>query len=80
MEYGQVCNPSFLHLFDMKCLNHDWTDGEVPGTTYGYGISSKCWIESELFCCWLMNHFLKHAVGSHPLLLVLEENGSHYNP
>ena len=68
--------PPFV-IFDAKCLNHDWTDGEVPGTTYG--LSSNGWIDSELFHGWLTNHFLKHAVGSRPLLL-LDGHSSHYNP
>ena len=69
--------PPFV-IFDAKCLNHDWTDGEVPGTTYG--LSSNGWIDSELFHGWLTNHFLKHAVGSRPLLLLLDGHSSHYNP
>ena len=69
--------PPFV-IFDAKCLNHDWTDGEVPRTTYG--LSSNGWIDSELFHGWLTNHFLKHAVGSRPLLLLLDGHSSHYNP
>jgi len=30
---GQAIPPYVI--FDAKCSNHDWTDGEVPGTTYG---------------------------------------------
>ena len=59
-------------------MNHDWTDGEVPGTTYG--LSSNGWIDLELFHSWLTDHFLKHAVGSRPLLLLLDGHSSHYNP
>lgn len=70
-------NPSFRYL-RCKCLNHDWTDGEVPGTTYG--LSSNGWMDSELCHGWLTNHFLKHAVGSRPLLLLLDGHTSHYNP
>ncbi len=35
--------PPFV-IFDAKNLNHDWTDGEVPGTTCG--LSSNGWIDS----------------------------------
>ena len=54
------------------------TDGEVPGTTYG--LNSNEWIDSELFHGWLTDHFLKHAVGPRPLLLLLDGHSSHYNP
>lgn len=33
-----------------------------------------------LFRGWLLNHFLKHAVGAHPLLLLLDGHSSHFNP
>lgn len=69
--------PSFV-IFDAKHLNHDWTDGEVPGTTYG--LSSNGWIDSELFHGWLVDHFLKHAVSARPLLLPLDCHSSQYNP
>ena len=69
--------PPFI-IFDGKCLNHDWTDGEVPDTTYG--LSSNGWIDSELFHGWLTDHFLKHAIGSQPLLLLLDGHSLHYNP
>ena len=45
--------PPFV-IFDAKCLNHDWTDGEVPGTTYG--LSSNGWIDSKVFHGWLIDH------------------------
>ena len=69
--------PPFV-IFDAKCLNHEWTDGEVPGTTYG--LSSNGWIDSEFFHGWLTDHFLKYAVGARPLLLLLDGHSSHYNP
>ena len=50
----------------------------MPGTTYG--LSSNGWIDLELFHGWLTDHFLKHAVGSRPLLLLLDGHSSHYNP
>lgn len=45
--------------FDIKQLNHAWTKG--PG-----------WIDNVLFKDWLQNHFIKHAVASRPLLLLLD--------
>ena len=59
--------PPFV-IFDTKGLNLEWTKGEVVGTTYGF--SAKGWV--ELFKGWLVNHFLKYAVGGRPLLLMLD--------
>lgn len=56
----------------------EWAKGEVPGTTYGLGANG--WIDMELFKGWFTNHFLRHAVSAHPLLLLLDGHSSHYNP
>ena len=69
--------PPFV-IFDAKSLNVEWTVGEVPGTTYG--LSDNGWIDMELFKGWLKDHFLKFAVSSRPLLLLLDGHSSHYNP
>lgn len=69
--------PPFV-IFDAKGLNYDWTRGQVPGTRYG--LSSTGWVDTELFKGWLSKHFLKHAVGSRPLLLVLDGHSTHYQP
>ena len=69
--------PPFV-IFDSKSLNKQWTIGEVNGTTYG--MSSKGWVDSELFRGWLTDHFLQFAVTSLPLLLVLDGHSSHYQP
>jgi hypothetical protein len=69
--------PPFVK-FDAKNLNVDWSKGEVPGTTYG--LSKNGWIDMELFKGWFSDHFLKYAVSSRPLLLLLDEHSSHYNP
>ena len=69
--------PPFV-IFDAKSLNMEWTDGEVPGTTYG--LSSRGWIDMELFKGWFTNNFLPHAVSARPLLLLLDGHSSHYNP
>ena len=55
----------------------DWTENEVPGTTYG--LSENGWIDMELFKLWFFNHFLCHAGASRPLLLLLDGHSSHYN-
>jgi len=69
--------PPFV-IFDAKSLNLEWTKGEVPGTTYD--LSSRGWINMELFKGWFTNHFLQHAVSARPLLLLLDGHSSHYNP
>ena len=49
----------------------------MPVTTYG--LSSYGWTDLELFHGWLTDHFLKHAVGSQQLLLLLDGHSSHYS-
>lgn len=69
--------PPFV-IFDAKQLNSLWTKGEVAGTRYG--LSDSGWIERELFHGWLAEHFLRHAVGNRPLLLLLDGHSSHFEP
>ena len=71
---GQAIPPYII--FDTKTLNNAWTKGEVPGTRYG--LSDKGWIDHVLFKHWLENHFIKHAVATRPLLLLLDGHSSHY--
>ena len=71
------CIPPFV-IFDAKRLNMEWRKGEVVGTAYG--LSSNGWVDSELFRGWLSEHFLMHAVGARPLLLLLDGHSSHYQP
>ena len=71
---GQVIPP--MVVFSGKKFNHELTVGEVPGTLYG--MSDSGWMDSELFANWFSSHFLKHAVASRPLLLMLDGHKSHY--
>ena len=71
------CIPPFV-IFDAKRLNMQWRKGEVVGTAYG--LSQKGWVDSELFRGWLSEHFLVHAVGARPFLLLLDGHSSHYQP
>ena len=57
-------------IWDAKSMNKEWTVGEVPGTTYG--LSSKGWVDSELFRGWIVDHFIPLAVAGRPLLLMLD--------
>ena len=42
-----------------------------------YAQSDNGWIDTELFELWLREHFLKHAVSSRPLLLILDGHKAH---
>ena len=69
--------PPFI-IFDRKTLNPELTTGEVPGSIYG--LSSKGWIDMELFNEWFFRHFLLYAPPSRPLLLLMDGHSSHYCP
>ena len=43
-----------------------------------YGCSESGWITTDLFDSRLTDHWLKHAVGTRPLLLLLDEHSMHY--
>ena len=73
---GHVIPPTII--FDAKKMNYGWTSGELPGTMYG--CSNSGWITTDLFESWLTDHFLKHAVGARPLLLLLDGHSTHYQP
>ena len=73
---GQVV-PPFV-IFDAKSSNIEWRKGEINGTTYG--LSDKGWVDTKLFQGWLTDHFLPNAVGTRPLLLLLDDHSSHYQP
>ena len=69
--------PPFV-IFDAKSLNIEWTKGEVAGARYG--LSDSGWVDMDLFKSWFCEQFLMYAVGSRPLLLLLDGHSSHYNP
>jgi hypothetical protein len=73
---GYVLPP--LVLLSRKTLNPALTRDEVPATMYG--LTSKGWMESEIFHDWFSHHFLVHAPSSRPLLLLLDGHSTHYNP
>ena len=73
---GYVIPPTII--FDAKKVIHEWTSGELPGTMYG--CSDSGWITTDLFESWLTDHFLKHAVGTSPLMLLLDGHSTHYQP
>ena len=62
---GQAILP--MVVFSGKNFNHDLCEGEVPGTLYESG-----WMDQELFSNWFLHQFLKHAVSSQPILLMLD--------
>ena len=73
---GQIIPPTII--FEAKKVNHAWSSGELPGTTYG--CSDKGWTTTDLFESWLSDHFLCHAVSARPLLLLLDGHSTHNQP
>ena len=71
---GQTIPP--MVVFSGKHFNSALVKGEVPATLYG--MSPSGWMDQELFREWFSEHFLKHAVSSRPLLLLLDGHSSHY--
>ncbi len=63
-------------MFDRKTLKPEMTLGEIPGTMYK--LSSKGWIDSELFEGWFSCHILAYAPPVRPLLLLLDGHSSHF--
>ena len=59
-------NTTFM-TFNAAKPNTLWTKGEVPGTCYS--VSSREWVDEELFLGWLVECFLQHSVSSRPLPL-----------
>ena len=54
---GQILPP--MVIWDRQNLKPALTQGEVPATIYD--LSSKGWIDSELFHKWFKQHFLRYA-------------------
>ncbi|XP_019852802.1 PREDICTED: uncharacterized protein LOC109582507 isoform X4 [Amphimedon queenslandica] len=71
------CLPPLV-IFGWKAMNPSLTVDEVPSTMYG--LSSKGWMDSEIFLNWFLHHFLLHAPSVRPLLLLLDGHSTHYNP
>ena len=63
-------------IYAAKSFNADWCKCDIPGTAYA--LSSKGWIDKELFMHWLVTHFAKLAVSARPLLLLLDGHSSPY--
>lgn len=45
-----------------------------------YGTSPSGYIDNELFRGWFVNHFIRYAVKTRPLLLVFDAHKSHLDP
>lgn len=73
---GQSLPP--MVIWDRKNLPPELAVGEVPGTIYG--LSSKGWIDQELFDLWFTRHFLRYAPPVRPLVLLMDGHSSHYCP
>ena len=65
-------------IFKGERLNYEWTKREIPNTIYE--MSPQGWIDHELFSDWLLKLFIKNILQTHPVLLLLDEQSSHYTP
>ena len=70
------CIPPMV-IYDRKTVSRDMVKDEIPGTLYG--LSSKGWIDQELFDLWF-HHFLTYAPQARPLLLLMDGYSTHYCP
>ena len=70
---AESVSPPYV-IFNDKNLNMDWTEGEIPETTYG--LSSNGWKDMELFRLWVIKHFFQHTVSARPLLLLMNGHSS----
>ena len=75
---GGFVIPPFV-IYQRKNLVESLVQGEIPGTIYGMNPKSG-WMDGELFHEWFVNHFLKYAPTTRPLMLLLDGHASHYNP
>ena len=73
---GQALPP--MVIWNRKKLPPELASIEVPGTIYG--LSSKGWIDQEIFYLWFKKLFLRYAPTIRPLLLLLDGHSSHYCP
>ena len=71
------CIPPMVIYGGRKTLSAALVQNEIPGTIYG--LSSKGWIDQDLFDQWF-DHFLCYAPSARPLLLMLDGHSSHYCP
>jgi len=69
--------PLFV-IYNAKTLNPHWMKDGVAGTAYA--CSDNGWIDTKLFELRLKDYFLKYAVSSRPLLLILDGHKTHYQP
>ena len=73
---GNVMPP--MVIWARKTLPPELAIGEVPGSRYG--LSTKGWIDHELFDNWFHKHFLNQCTSARPILLLLDGHSSHYCP
>ena len=72
------CSIPPIVIFKRSNLTEDLIQGEVPHTLYG--LSKSGWMDGDPFSKWFHFHFLKHAPPMRPILILLDEHSSHYNP
>ena len=70
------CIPPMI-IYGRKAISAALVENEIPGTIYG--LSSKDWIDQELFDLWF-DHFLCYAPSTRPLLMMMDGHSLHYCP
>ena len=64
-------------IYGCKTISATLVENEIPGTLYR--LSSKGWIDQDLFDQWF-DHLLCYAPFARPLLLMMDRHSSHYCP
>ena len=70
------CIPPMV-IYGRKAISAALVENEIPGTIYG--LSSKGWIDQDLFDQWF-DHFLCYTPSTRPLLLLMDGHSAHYCP
>ena len=72
-----IALPPMIDLKKRPITQHI-TEGEIPGTMYG--LSTNGWMNRELFSTWFTKLFLQYAHSERPILLLMDDHSSHYDP
>ncbi|CAF3557585.1 unnamed protein product [Rotaria socialis] len=72
---GDILPP--LTVYAAKSVNHQWTEGGPPRSTYQ--CSQNGWINDDIFGFWFLNVFVVETISlARPVLLVLDGHQCHF--
>ncbi|CAF2097554.1 unnamed protein product [Rotaria magnacalcarata] len=72
---GDILPP--LTVYAAKSVNHQWTEGGSPRSTYQ--CSKNGWINDDIFGFWFLNVFVAETISlARPVLLVLDGHRCHF--